>query len=560
MGLIDQLLGKLGYAKTPLTPPEGRGLPPWISAYAESEVWNVQDPAYTQEEADLYSKLSWINIAVSLKSKAAAAVNLKIYQDVDGADDTELPNHDFLRLLRHPNPNMSRFEFLEATYSYFSLTGNAYWWLNLVDGRPVEMWVIPSGMMEPLPDEHLYIKGYKFTSNYGAEIPLSVDEVVHFKTFNPKNDFTGISPFKAMQEDIRTDQSMSAWNGKNYSENNGRLPGVLAFKDYVEDREWKKILKEVDANAKRRSIMMIRGAGTGISYLQTTVSQKDMDFINQRTFTKEEIYSLIAPGLSSILSVNATEANAKTGLATFNSMAVWPMLCASGEKITNDLLPLYGEGLKAEHEDIRITDRVLQLDEQAEYAKTHTLDEIRQKYYGDKPLPTRGDLLPAEVTTISKPGPVPVPPPSGGNPPKAPDKNAGKEPVPSQFDIPDDGTTKAPPRPSPNNPAGVFGEGERSERETELGKWRKQATNRIKRGKSADAEFISDAIPENVKEVIHSALKDCQDVESVKAVFDSITGNKAVYQAIEHAFGQASPAEKAELLTTLIPSTWRGYP
>ena len=557
MGLIDQIFGKLGYAKTALLPPAGKNMPPWLSAYAESEVWNIQDPTYTQEEADLYTKLSWIYIAVSRVAKAAAAVELKIYQGSGTEDDVEIPNHDFLRLLRHPNPNMSRFEFLEATYSYYTLTGNAYWWLNLVNDRPMELWVIPSGMMEPLPDEKLYIKGYKFTSHYGVEIQLHVDEVVHFKNFNPTNDFTGISPFKAARADIQTDQSMSLWNGKNYGENNGRLPGIIAFKDYVEAREWEAIKRDVEVNAKKRSMMLLRGVGNGVSWLQNTVSQKDMDFINQRVFTKEEIFSMVAPGLSSILAVNATEANAKTGLATFNSMAIWPMLSASAEKISSDLLPLYGELLRSEFDDIRVTDRVLELNEQREYAKTHTLDEIRKKYYGDIPLPERGHLLPVEIESNSKPGPVSVTEHSGGKPPKDPDKQAGKEPVPSQFDIPEDGTTKGSPTPALPN----FKKLEREEeRESDLGKWRKQATNRMKRGKNADAEFVSEAIPENIKEVIHSALKGCQDVESVKAVFDSITGNHAIYQAIESAFDQATPAQKAELLTTLIPSDWKGYP
>ncbi|MBA4420262.1 MAG: hypothetical protein C0391_03870 [Anaerolinea sp.] len=556
MGLINQLFGKLGYAKAPSMAGDRKKLAPWISAYAHSEEWNIPDPSYTQGEADLYTKLAWIYIAVTRVAKAAAAVEMKIYQGDGDEDDIELVNHDFLRLVRSPNPNMSRFEFLEATYSYYTLTGNAYWWLNLVGGRPAEMWVIPSGMMEPLPDEKLFIKGYKFTSHYGQEIQLTVDEVVHFKNFNPTNDFSGVSPFKAASTDITTELTMSQWNGKNYGENNGRLPGIIAFKDYVEDREWESIKREVDTNAKRRAMMLLRGAGNGVNWLQNTMSQKDMDFINQRTFSKEEIFSLVAPGLSSVLAVNATEANAKTGLATFNSMAIWPMLSSVGEKVSADLLPFYGDNLRVAHEDIRITDRVLNLDEQREYAKTHTLDEIRKKYYGDKPLPKRGDLLPVELVPISTPGPVPVTEHSSGKLPEDPGKLQNKEPVPSQLDIPEEGTMKASTEGGHTGPPLQ----EHGERDTDLGKWRKQATNRMKRGKSADAEFISDAIPESMKEVIHSALKDCQDVESVKAVFDSITGNKAVYQAIESAFSQATPAQKAELLTTLIPSDWRGYP
>jgi hypothetical protein len=69
------------------------------------------------------------------------------------------------------------------------------------------------------------------------------------------------------------------------------------------------------------------------------------------------------------------------------------------EKITNDVLPLYGDGLVGEFDDIRPTDRQLELAEIEAYARTHTVDEVRAKYYNDQPLDMgRGVLLVTEVT------------------------------------------------------------------------------------------------------------------------------------------------------------------
>lgn len=134
---------------------------------------------------------------------------------------------------------------------------------------------------------------------------------------------------------------------------------------------------------------------------------------------------MYAPGLSSMLSVNATEANSDTGRKTFIELAVWPHLVRIAGKITNDVLPIYGENLVGEFDDIRVTDRAMLLQEQGEFAKVHTIDEVRQKYYQAGPIgDDRGKLLPAEIgkgltkTTEPEPPPVMMPPQMPNQPPQ----------------------------------------------------------------------------------------------------------------------------------------------
>jgi hypothetical protein len=145
--------------------------------------------------------------------------------------------------------------------------------------------------------------------------------------------------------------------------------------------------------------MFMRNVGPGgVQLLQSGVTQRDMEFLAGREFTKEEIYSLFAPGLASVLDVNATEANSKTGEATLMSKAVYPMQVSMAEKITSEILPLYGQNLVGEFEDIRERDRELILKEQEVFSKTHTINEIRLEYYSDDPInDERGDKLPLEL-------------------------------------------------------------------------------------------------------------------------------------------------------------------
>ncbi|MDD5006719.1 MAG: hypothetical protein PHS33_09500, partial [Candidatus Omnitrophica bacterium] len=71
---------------------------------------------------------------------------------------------------------------------------------------------------------------------------------------------------------------------------------------------------------------------------------------------------------------------------TLIDFKVYPMLKKIGDVITNNIMPDYGENLVCEPEDIRVTDRVLLLKEIEIYSKTHTVDEVREKYYQDKPI------------------------------------------------------------------------------------------------------------------------------------------------------------------------------
>jgi hypothetical protein len=180
---------------------------------------------------------------------------------------------------------------------------------------------------------------------------------------------------------------MQNWNKKLFVRSNGRLPGILAFADPIPDDDWSMIQSDVDKAAAMRNFMMLRNVKAGgVQWLQATASQKDMEFLNSRLANRDEIYSAIAPGLSSILSVNATEANARIGKTTLIDFKVYPMLQKIGSVLSTKLMPVYGGEYIVEPEDIRITDKVLRLQEMAEYSKTHTVDEVRSEYWQDDPL------------------------------------------------------------------------------------------------------------------------------------------------------------------------------
>jgi len=365
-------------------------LPHWLSQTADIERSHVPNLATQQNQANLYTKLSWVSIAVQHVSRQAAGTTLNVKQMV-GEETEDIQNHPFEMLLRRPNPAQSRVEFLETFFSYYKLTGNSYVWLGKVneDAPPIEMWTIPSYRIRPVTDGQLYIKEYMYDPGDGKEEPIEPWRIFHMKTFNPNDRFVGLSPIEALAKVAVGDLSMQDWNTNFFGENNAKMPGILAFADSIDDPIWDKMQKDIkdQQGGTKRNLMMLRNTGQGgVNWVATAMSQSDMQFLDGRQFNKEEIFAMFAPGLSSWLDINSTEANSKTGRDSFYELGVWPMHTALAEKITNDILPSYGDNLMCEFDDVRPVDRELKLREQEGFERTHTIEETRKEWYGDDPL------------------------------------------------------------------------------------------------------------------------------------------------------------------------------
>jgi len=391
MGFFDRFRQTAQAAKTLVTQS-----PALFARMASGGEYNMPSLYTARNQADLYTKLTWVAIAINTVAETAAPTEFNVFAK-DGEGEEGVEAHPFEVLLGKPNPLESRFEYLSNQISFLKLTGNAYTWLNTPSqtGAPVEMWTIPSYMIEPIPDGKLYVKGYAYNPGDGGEpIIIPPQMIMHLKRTNPNSSFVGLSQISQISTVAVGDLAMQQHNTQYFQGEGGKIPGFFAFADMVEQTEWDKIRDEIERRAKARELMLIRGAGKGgVEWVQNGLTQAEMQFIEGRNMNKEEIFTWLAPGLNSWLAVNSTEANSKSGRAAFYELSVYPILTAFAEKITNDLLPLYGKNLVGRFEDVRQSDRNLKLEEQKAYERTHTIEEVRAKQYGDAPLGDERDKM-----------------------------------------------------------------------------------------------------------------------------------------------------------------------
>jgi HK97 family phage portal protein len=324
-------------------------------------------------------------------AEAAALVPFRVVAQRGEA----IEDHPFERLLRRPNPLMSRFELIEQTVGSLEIHGNAYWFLaGQPGGTPQEIWPLRPDRMSIVPDPQRGVRGYIYEVD-GRRIPLDAAEVVHFRRWHPANDYYGLSALEAARYAVETDRAMADWNRRYFGEGMAVPAGIVAIQERVTDADYERIKREWRAayGGRERKTAFLRGAS--VEWHNVGLSQHDMDFLNARRFNREEIFQIFGIPVG-MFSENATEANALVGERVFIERTLWPKLVRIAEKITTDLLPFYGPGLTGCFEDIRPQDQALRLDEIRTAQGILTVDEIRARYFQLGPLPDPAVIEPPD--------------------------------------------------------------------------------------------------------------------------------------------------------------------
>jgi HK97 family phage portal protein len=390
MGMIDNILQRFGYKR------EAKDLQRWHYDTADAQQWTLPDP-YIYAKMDEFYRLNHnLGAALDMLASDVAEAKFNVYR-VSGEEEKDIPNHDFERLMENPNPLHTGSELVSATVRDYVLNGNAAWYINRTSwaDKPRELWYMPFHRLKPIPDGKMYLKGYLYNPGNGKEeILLPTWQIVHFKHYNPFHDFVGLSPIESIADTLASDIGMRKAQRQTYVQNLGEPPSILAFRDYIQDDAWQEVRRKVDESARDNNMLMLRGVGEAVTWMSRAMSNKDMDFVNQLRQNTTDIFNRVAPGAMAMLEAGANRSTADAARATY-SETVWRYMQIIAKKVTKELLYVYawGDNLRGAFDDPRIVDRQLEIVEIAEFAKYHTIEEVRQEKYKDDPLGDERDKL-----------------------------------------------------------------------------------------------------------------------------------------------------------------------
>jgi len=357
--------------------------------------------------AKSYTQEAWVYKCVSLIAETCAMINGDVYMRKSGNEQELIPDHPLDILLEHPHPKFSRFEVWNHTYCSLELAGNAYWYIEKDSfGTPVQIMPLYSHRVKVVPSKSDYIAGYIYHIR-GEDLALEADEVIQFKFWHPLDDFYGLSPIEAAALAITTDVYAQIW-GRDFFKNSAIPEGIISTEQMLNSSEadetrkrWEQSFKGVE---KAHKIAVL---GKGMKYEKIGISPKDMEFLQLREFNRDEILSIFGVPYSLLSVQNKYKATAIEEEENFKRHTIKPKLALVEEKITAELLPMFGETQKKlfyAYDSLSSKDEVEERmrDEIDLKYGVLTPDEVRSKRYGLPPrLDGRGSTIFPEIGLYS---------------------------------------------------------------------------------------------------------------------------------------------------------------
>ena len=205
--------------------------------------------------------------------------------------------HELNKVLERPNPRMtSKFDLFVATQSFLELVGNAYWYLSVEENsRKVrEIYVMRPDRVRVATDKNTGdIVGYTFRDDSGIELPLDIDEVQHFKTFNPEDDYYGIGTVEAGIIYIETEEDSAIFQ-RNFIKNQASPSGILTINGKIEKEQFQKVKaawkEKTEGLANVGKTLFIRGADA--NFTKIGLSLGDLDMEKLKSITEDKILKM----------------------------------------------------------------------------------------------------------------------------------------------------------------------------------------------------------------------------------------------------------------------------
>lgn len=274
-------------------------------------------PTYTTNRDDAVAEVTkpYANNVWVYSACNAITTNLiqvpKVLDNVEDEQESEmLTEHPMLGLLENPNPMMDGPTFwenvlLDLLLPTSSTKGGQCFIVaesgvnrptNLRRGDiPMELYPFSDEFFTPILDKSNgnQLIGWKYqVPNSASHINYSLDEVIRVFLVDPDNPLKGQAPIWAARKGLRQDAKATTLN-ENFFANNASLGGVLESEAELEKDvadEVRKAFEEKYAGeemAGRTALLH-----SGIKYKQFTQSHQDMEFLDQRKYTREEILAV----------------------------------------------------------------------------------------------------------------------------------------------------------------------------------------------------------------------------------------------------------------------------
>jgi HK97 family phage portal protein len=209
VGIISQALDALGSIFPERKTAVATQVPTW-------EQGTQQVPRfyhnYLKYSLEGYSRNEIVFACVEELATSAAEPQLVGVRKTDKGTE-QVKDHPILDLFAKPNPFMDRYSLMASVVMYQAISGNAYLEkVRSASGQVVQLWPLRPDRMFVVPDKAKFIRGWNYRIE-GALEPdyLPAEDVIHFRSRNPLDDYYGLPPLAVCAERVDTDALMRSF-------------------------------------------------------------------------------------------------------------------------------------------------------------------------------------------------------------------------------------------------------------------------------------------------------------------------------------------------------------
>lgn len=238
-----------------------------------------------------YERHNWVRKAIKVLADNFAPLPILLLRDEEPVDGA----HEITDLLANMNKVMSSAD-AWGQWNIDMLLGGEEGWELVKDGRGryVEAFPRQPHTLSITPDaqriRYFEVSHYTIDDGMGNPYPLPTDELIHFKFFNPRNPWRGLSVIGAVRNSILIDTYAQAWS-RLFFRKSARPDYAVVTPQGTTKSEREQIELELGAKfggtANAHKPVVLEQGVTDIKFLDWR--PKDLEWVNQRELAREEI-------------------------------------------------------------------------------------------------------------------------------------------------------------------------------------------------------------------------------------------------------------------------------
>lgn len=239
-----------------------------------------------------YSQSVWVYACINVIAQNIARVPFVLKKDAGALEPDRIESGELYELFQNPNPLMTLEQLIEATWIFYGLRGECLW---ILEGRenitqiPKEIWCFDPANFDPIQDKKSgWLLGWQYKGKDGTFFPAR--DVLQFKAFNPYDPFRGLTPLEAAKLSVESDYSATLYN-KVFFENGAVTSLNISVPETLDDDAYNRLVKQFEdrhKGAKKAHRIAIAEGGAKIT--ESRIGQRDMEFINGKHMSREEIF------------------------------------------------------------------------------------------------------------------------------------------------------------------------------------------------------------------------------------------------------------------------------